>query len=60
MEPGDRAPRIENGLPAHLCRAADVGTDDVVGAEEGCRTALVVIREGEPQCTEAEAVQQAA
>ena len=31
-QPGDGAPRVEHGLPAHLHRARDVGADDVVGA----------------------------
>ena len=59
-EPLDAAPGVEHCLPAHLRGPADVRADDVVGAPQFGRHAVVVIREAEPKRADLEAVQEPA
>ena len=52
-EPGDRAPRVEHRLPAHLYRPRDIGADNVVSAAEFGRHAPIVVREAETERADA-------
>ena len=47
VQPGNRAPRFEHRLAAHLQRARDVGADNVVGAMQFGRHPQVVIWQAE-------------
>ena len=48
-EPVNRAARVEHRLPADLHGPRDVGADDVVGAVQLGRHALIVVRQREAQ-----------